>query len=76
MFTMMIVRICYNVRYFIVIMAIMILGFTFTFYIMFNESDTLYVSEKSGNFRNIIKSVISTCKHSPATTYMYSVIVF
>lgn len=59
-FTMMIVRICYNVRYFIVIMAIMILGFTFTFYIMFNESDRLYVSERSGAYENIFMSIIST----------------
>ena len=40
----------------------MLLGFTFTFYIMFNESDKLINSEESGDYMTILNSAISTCK--------------
>jgi len=59
-FTMMIVRIIFKIRYFIVIMGIMILGFTFTFYIMFNESDRLRVNVDRRAYDGLVLSLITT----------------
>ena len=59
-FTMMIVRIIAKTKYFMIIMAIMILGFTFTFYIMFNESDRLRVNVDRRAYDSMIMSLIST----------------
>ena len=65
-FTMMIVRIIAKTKYFLIIMAIMIVGFTFTFYVMFNESDRLRVNVDRRAYDSLIMSLISTCKPLPA----------
>jgi hypothetical protein len=59
-FTMMIVRIIVKIRYFLVIMGIMLLGFTFTFYIMFNESDLLRVAVDRRAYETFFLATIST----------------